>query len=236
MLLRAVTLRRRGTVKEQYVGDINDYRKYALLRQLAADGRMNIGVCWMLTRPDGRTNGAKVGYLKQPETWRALDPELFDLLRSVDDKPGVRRLRLIEDSGIIPKATYFNGILGDDLSQRTAYFDAAHVALAESDLVFLDPDNGLEVLSIPKGRRNSSKYLYFDEAAAFYEAGKSLLIYQHFPRVNRIEFLQRVSASLEYRLRGGRVRGHATTHVAFLLVARPEHQALEFRSIDPPAR
>jgi hypothetical protein len=36
-------------VKHQYVGDINDYRKYALLRALSAGGANRIGVCWMLT-------------------------------------------------------------------------------------------------------------------------------------------------------------------------------------------
>lgn len=36
-------------MKHQYVGDINNYRKYALLRALSADGANRIGVCWMLT-------------------------------------------------------------------------------------------------------------------------------------------------------------------------------------------
>ncbi len=36
-------------MKHQYVGDINDYRKYALLRALSAGGANRIGVCWMLT-------------------------------------------------------------------------------------------------------------------------------------------------------------------------------------------
>lgn len=40
-------------MKHQYIGDINDYRKYALLRTLSADGVNRIGVCWMLTPDDG---------------------------------------------------------------------------------------------------------------------------------------------------------------------------------------
>ncbi len=31
-----------GSVKHQYVGDINDYRKYALLRALSADGVLRV--------------------------------------------------------------------------------------------------------------------------------------------------------------------------------------------------
>jgi hypothetical protein len=217
----------RAPVKEQYVGDVNDFRKYALLRRLAAVGA-KIGVCWMLTPPDGRPDGNKLGYLKQPETWRPLDPELFDLLSRVDQNPAERRLRLIEESRIVPGAIYFNDTLSDGLEERAAYFHAARLALSGSDLVFFDPDNGLDVPSVTRGRRNSSKYLYFDEAAAFYRDGKSLLIYQHFPRVKRTEFLQRLSCALERHLVGCSVRPAATPHVAFLLVVRPEHHTLKF--------
>ena len=53
-------------MKHQDVGDINDYRKYALLRALSAGGANRIGVCWMLTPDDGRTDGGKLSCLKQP--------------------------------------------------------------------------------------------------------------------------------------------------------------------------
>ena len=49
-------------MKEQYVGDISDYRKYALLRALAGPGGLKPRVCWMLTPPDQRADGNKVGY------------------------------------------------------------------------------------------------------------------------------------------------------------------------------
>jgi hypothetical protein len=39
-------------MKEQYVGDVNDYRKYALLRHFAIECGLRVGVCWMLTPPD----------------------------------------------------------------------------------------------------------------------------------------------------------------------------------------
>jgi hypothetical protein len=35
-------------MKVQYFGDVNDYRKFALLRLLASKGGFKIGVCWML--------------------------------------------------------------------------------------------------------------------------------------------------------------------------------------------
>ena len=56
-------------MKVQYFGDVNDYRKYALLRLIANTG-LKIGVNWLLTPDDGRTDGNKRGYLAQREAWR----------------------------------------------------------------------------------------------------------------------------------------------------------------------
>jgi hypothetical protein len=39
-------------VKNRYFGDINDYRKYGLLRALTNYGEIKTAVCWMLTTDD----------------------------------------------------------------------------------------------------------------------------------------------------------------------------------------
>lgn len=51
-----------------------------------------------------------------------------------------------------------------------------------SDIVFLDPDNGLEVPSAPPTSARASKYVYLDEVAAIAARGQSVLIYQHHNR------------------------------------------------------
>ncbi|MET8524070.1 hypothetical protein [Nocardioides sp. NPDC004968] len=89
-------------MKEQYVGDVNDYRKYALLRLLSRSG-LKLGVCWMLTPNDGRSDGNKLGYLDQAKQERH-DPELFTLLRRVRNEPDARRLLLIEANETLPGA------------------------------------------------------------------------------------------------------------------------------------
>jgi hypothetical protein len=40
-------------MKNQYFGDINDYRKYGLLRMLHSTGDGRLLVAWMLTPDDG---------------------------------------------------------------------------------------------------------------------------------------------------------------------------------------
>ena len=44
-------------MKNQYFGDINDYRKYGLIRILSNSGIIRTGICWMLTPDDTRTDG-----------------------------------------------------------------------------------------------------------------------------------------------------------------------------------
>lgn len=211
-------------MKHQYVGDINDYCKYALLRALSADGMNRIGVCWMLTPSDGSSDGGKLAYLQHPERYCYFDPPLFDILAHAAGEPDRRRLHTIEESGAIASAIYHNELLSGDIPGRAAFMARCTSAFHAADLVFFDPDNGLEV-SIPKGRKNSSKYLYLDEAAGFYATGKSLLIYQHFPRVERKTFVASCTHRLSSVAPDAAIWAFTTAHVVFFLLIHPESPA-----------
>jgi hypothetical protein len=50
-------------MKNQYFGDINDYRKYGLLRRLQAG--LSLCVCWTLTDDDGSSDGRFLEYLNR---------------------------------------------------------------------------------------------------------------------------------------------------------------------------
>jgi hypothetical protein len=211
-------------VKHQFVGDVSDYRKYALLRALSAGRANRIGVCWMLTPDDGSTDGNKLAYLQQPDRFHHFDPELFDILTHAAVEPDRRRLQSIEDSDVIAGARYFNDTLPDDVAGRFDFMKRCASEFHDAELVFFDPDNGLEV-SLPKGRKNSSKYLYLDEAATFYEAGKSVLVYQHFPRVERKAFLMACTDRLRDVAPGCAIFTFTTSHVVFFLLVHPESPA-----------
>jgi len=68
-------------------------------------------------------------------------------------------------------------------------------------LVFFDPDMGLEV-SKPRRRKLSCQYLYWDELQATFDAGSSVLIYQHFPRQKRDEYIPGIAQQLKALLSG----------------------------------
>jgi hypothetical protein len=210
-------------MKVQYFGDVNDYRKFALLRLLAQEGGFKLGVCWMMTDPDERQDGNKRGYLAQPDKWRAFDPELFDALKDVPAKPEFHCQ--FERSGIIPTEYFFNDKTPDGKTDRKAFHQKCLAAVRSANLVFFDPDNGLEVPSSAPGRKGSNKFVGYHEIANHYAAGASVLIYQHFPRERRSKFLERVSGELRENSPHAQIWSFETAHVAFLLVAQPAHLA-----------
>ena len=58
-------------MKNQYLCDIGDYGKYALLRAFAKDG-IRIGVNWYLTEDDGSTDGKMKDYLEKEDITGAI--------------------------------------------------------------------------------------------------------------------------------------------------------------------
>lgn len=214
-----------GAVKHQYFGDENDYRKYGLIRLLLASSSHRLAVCWMLTPDDGRSDGKFIDYLEQPGRWRDYDPPLFEVLRRAISE-GDRNVAVVEREQLFPRAVYGSDLVPEDRPGREAYFDEFWRIAGEAELVFFDPDNGIEVSSVGKGRKNSSKFVYFDELDAAYERGKSLLVYQHFPRKPRKQFVQELVEDLKRRWATATVCAFWTPRVVFLLVVQPQHLTL----------
>jgi hypothetical protein len=104
-------------------------------------------------------------------------------------------------------------------------------AATGADLVFLDPDHGLEVRSRPVGRKGSSKYAFWGEAERLWSAGRSLLVFQHYRREPRREFAARLCSELKRRTTARFVRAFHTPNVLYLLAAQDRHRGILARSI-----
>ena len=112
------------------------------------------------------------------------------------------------------------------LAGREAFHRACMATFADRDLVFFDPDNGLEIKTVPMGHKRSSKYVYESEIGDHYRAGRSALIYQHFPRhVTHDVCIANAANRLAARLPGVSIWSIVTAHVVFLLAVRAEHDA-----------
>ncbi len=218
-------------MKNQYFGDVNDYLKYGLLRLILGVTGWRLLVAWMLTPDDGSRDGGRRRYLEQADCYRQYDPELYEFLRArlVKNREDPR-VFLLEESGMLPRTTFHSCLVPDRREAREAWRACLYEAARDRDLVFFDPDNGIEVPSRPIGRKGSSKYVAWQELETIWtqgeERGTSLLVYQHFPREPRDEFVRRIRAEVRKRL-GGRafVRAFRTRHVLFLLALQEEHRA-----------
>ena len=213
-------------MKDQYFGDLNDYRKYGLLRALTGESALKLGVAWMLTPPDGGADGSRVAYLEQPARFRACDPPLFEALRHSVQRRRVRRVSEVRRARLLPGALFDDTIVPDAASAREAFFKRLMLLFRAADLIFFDPDNGLEVKSRPWGRPGSAKYLFWREVKAAFHQGHSLLIYQHFPRVERAGYSARLAEELSARTGAARVFRFHTSGVLFLLASQQRHAGL----------
>lgn len=234
-------------MKIQYLGDVNDYRKFALLRFLERDCGFKLGICWMLTGPDGRGDGNQRQYLQDEGRWRDFDPELFDLLAAIPARPATNDLEKLQGSAILGRKIVFldqvmcgtpgregcgrhcDGERSNPCNARAvrqAYVDRALATLGGSDLVFFDPDNGLEVGTATRTRNWAShKHLYMDEVGQFWNKGASVLIYQHWPFATHdvATATKRRQITEALAIDTSLVHTFHTRQVLFLLVVQPKH-------------
>ena len=199
-----------------------------LLRILAGGGKNKISVCWMLTANDSRGDGKFTGYLNSPKSWRFFDPELFDFLFHAVSEKNEREVASVARERLIPSATYFSRLLTD--GNREEYFERLDARLRQPHILFFDPDNGMEVQSVPRGSRGSHKYLYWREAIHFFGQGHSLLIYQHYPRMERERFTILRAVDFFTKMDVATVYSFRTPKVVFFLVPQRHHEQT-FRSI-----
>jgi len=213
-------------LKDQYFGDINDYLKYGLIRLLQAETGLRVLVTWMLTPDDGRRDGELRTYLDQPNRWQPFDPELHKGLQALLQTNSAPRVALIEQSQLLNGAQYFSEIVPDHGDLRRTWAAKLAEAASQSELVFLDPDNGLEVPSRPYGKKFSSKYVFWHEVDQIWRGGASVLIYQHYRREKRSTFIPRMVNELCRKTGARLVEAFRTPRVLFLLAGQPKHSRL----------
>ncbi len=171
-------------MKNQYFGDVGDYGKYGLLRFLAEHG-ISVSVNWYLTRDDRSSDGKFVSYLSD-KRFRRFSPVIYDELQKHVVQEGRRDILVMNETDLIPDAKYYtiplpalDGVPSAERKRRRKeWHENALSFCAGSDLVFLDPDNGIR----PEGQSYSSqdnKYVFLEEAADYYNAGQNVVYYCH---------------------------------------------------------
>jgi hypothetical protein len=173
-------------MQNRYVADIGDYLKLAILRALSSGCRL--GVAWWLY-PDEthNTDGRHIGYLNHAAKWRHYDAHLFDALGQIVSS-GRRHVRALEAANVLPGAVFHcepipsHGAVIQRRQARHEWFQTVLAVFLEADLVFVDPDNGLEPAGFSHGSAKAGKSVTLHELRKLRRPGRCLIVYHHHTR------------------------------------------------------
>jgi hypothetical protein len=174
-------------MRHEYVGDVGDFGKYALLRAMAAND-LSLGIVWYLNVcSESNNDGSFTNY----ESLRSCSPDLYDKLLTI--RTLSRSLVAVERSAVLPEKTLFYrepmpyadkpcanaDTRAHETTRRQHWVEGAFGVLSRAELVFLDPDNGLAGTRIKPYGRKSPKYAFIDEVKGWLSRGKTVILYQH---------------------------------------------------------
>lgn len=172
-------------MQDAYVGDIGDYGKYGLLRNIG-NSSLCLAVNWYKVKPtklNKQNDGKYINYLTQPEIYRKYDSALFDELCRIVINEQRRKIEEIEAINI--GVTYF--FSEEILERRKAWHSQGLSKTQKADIVFLDPDNGLATRKMMKNSSYSEKHVLWNELKDYYDRGQSVILYQHRPQITKRE-------------------------------------------------
>ncbi len=239
-------------MQNRYVSDFGDFGKYGLLRALCRSNdsgspELSLGVVWYLV-PDESHNadGKFIRYLepsqKNDRRFRQCDPELYTALADIIRKKD-RNVSSIRKCSILPHSTVFyeepltfDGMPANSPGarrKRTAYrngwLQGALSATKDCDVIFVDPDNGLEA-GTKRHQKLGPKYVFFDELEPYCKRGQSLIIYHHTSRRGTAEEQVRERlAQIDERLNNSSpfaLLYHRGNSRAFLIVPSEKHKSI----------
>jgi hypothetical protein len=160
-------------MQNPYTADIGDYGKYMLLNALAGSD-LRLAVVWYLNPNVAESGDGKftsdLSEAKEKD-YRYASPNIYDALRKIV-RNGVRQVSRIKKEGILPANTIFSEAPLRYLEFRSAverkkaredWLLGALNETKEAVLVFVDPDNGLEVKSHARHSKLGAKYAFENE-------------------------------------------------------------------------
>lgn len=96
-------------MQDSYIGDIGDYGKYGLLREVCA-AAMSLSVNWykvVPTKAGKQDDGKYISYLFMPQIYREYDPVMFDALYKIVLHEQDRRIERVEQENLFPAIYIF---------------------------------------------------------------------------------------------------------------------------------
>lgn len=243
-------------MQNRYTADIGDFGKYGLLRALCSPvdgGNARLGVVWYLVPDESHNADGKFTRYLEPSTkndrqFRWCDPELYDALADIICKKD-RNVSSIGKYSILPHGTVFyeepltfDGTPANSprarrkrIAYRNGWVQDALSATKDCDIIFVDPDNGLEA-GTKRHQKRGPKYVFFDELEPYYKREQSLIIYHHTSRRGTAEeqVMERL-AQIDERLNSSSTFAllyHRGSSRAFLVVPSEKHKSLLIEKVE----
>ena len=236
-------------MQNRYTGDIGDFGKYGLLRALTASGEadpLRLGVVWYLTPPEDNRDGQQRNYLRAGnrtgEQLRQCDSNLFTKVWGLEP-PVNRHVSEVRLRNILPTDTEFHeaplnprdvpkrrGRRIRDLraEERERWHQSALETTRDCQVVFLDPDNGIEPAGLQASDLRARKYALYGEIQSYLDRGQSVVVYHHLNRSQKgVKQIHRRQLEVFSRMRRRALamRYHRGSPRAFILIPQAGHRA-----------
>ena len=215
-------------MQDRYAGDIGDYGKFAMLRAIEASG-LALGINWYRTEtaPYEIHEDGKYGI---PALYEECAPQLAAALNTIYFSEDGRSIQKLEQAELLQCKLYVRDPVPQNIQLRSDWHRQALSHLSSSEIVFLDPDNGLNVKSVKAGTQKSPKYVWIDEISDYISSGKSVIFYNHRSRKKPETYFSEFSARFaESSVISGK-KVYALTFPRrsirdyFIIPALPEHE------------
>jgi len=157
-------------MQNKYFGDISDFYKYYFLRNICLDYKL--GINWCLIPNDDSNDGKHI--ITKKKRLKNIDEKLYKILeKSILNNN--RNTKYIEN-GYFNNDTIFYNSVYEKYFLDGVYEEKAFNNLINQDIIFFDPDNGIEVPSTKA--IDKLKYVQYRTILKYWNNKKSMIIFQ----------------------------------------------------------
>jgi hypothetical protein len=166
-------------MQDKYVGDINDYYKFLFLDEILPNNT-KLGINWFYHKIEREDNN----------DGKKSIPDYIEDKFSIELKKIYKSIKSLEKCNFYGyKVKFYSEVLEPNFN-RNNWFSNSRSKLNECDVIFCDPDNGIEVASYGVLNKIAHKFIYINEIEKYYEDSKNIIIYQHLSRMKFEKFCE----------------------------------------------
>ena len=151
-------------MQKQYFGDFTDFYKFFFLKNII--GKYKLGINWYLTPDDGSNDGNKK-IANKPELEK-IDDVLYNIL---SERKFSKIIKYFDEKVEEYRDEY------REFNLEYKYETDSFNKLRKQDIIFFDPDTGIEMPSKKLSERY--KYISYRTITKYWNDNKTLIIFQH---------------------------------------------------------